>query len=327
MNLRRQVCTAFAFTAIVSFSSIATAQPPGYPSKPITVVVPFAAGGSADLIARVLAEAASRELGQALVIDNRSGGDGTIGAQLAARARPDGYTLLQMSTGHVILPSLRTEVGYDWQRSFVPVFGTTMVPQAIAVNAKSQIRTAEDLATLARATPKGIDYASGGAGSISHLTGAFFARSLRIPATHVAYRGLSNAVQAVLSDQVMFTVVNIPDVAELVKASSLRLIAVTSAERLPQLPEVPTLVEQGFSGWTSASWSAYLAPAKTPPEMLERIYRAYSNAANDPNVKERLSKVGVTLQPMNGKELESFMRKESSRWRTVIEENQIKLEE
>jgi tripartite-type tricarboxylate transporter receptor subunit TctC len=325
----RRVCIALAFAAaaLATVGNTAAEQSESYPSKPITVIVPFAAGGTADLIARVLAEAAGRQLGQPLIIDNRSGGDGTIGAQLAARAKPDGYTLLQVSTGHVILPSLRSDVGYDWQRNFVPVFGATTVPQAIAVSGKSQIHSTADLAAAAKATPKGIDYASGGAGSISHLTAAYFLHALKVPATHVAYRGLSNAVQAVRTDQVLFTVVNISDVAELVNAGSLRLIAVTSEERLPQFPDVPTLAEQGFKGWTSSSWSAYLAPAKTPPEVRDRVYRAYAAAASDPDAIERLRKIGVSFQPMNGNELESFMRKESTRWRSVIQENQIKLEE
>ena len=329
MKSRRHACIALAFAAaaLAAAGSPAAAHAETYPSRPITVIVPFAAGGTADLIARVLAEAAARQLGEPLIIDNRSGGDGTIGAQVAARAKPDGHTLLQISTGHVILPTLRSDAGYDWQRNFIPVFGATTVPQAIAVSGKSQIRTTADLAAAAKAAPKGIDYASGGAGSISHLTAAYIVHALNVQATHVAYRGLSNAVQAVRSDQVLFTVVNIPDVAELVKSGSLRLIAVTSEERLPQFPDVPTLAEQGFKGWTSSSWSAYLAPAKTPPEILDRLYRAYSAAASDPDVKERLRQIGVSVQPMNGNELGSFMRKESNLWRSVIQENQIKLEE
>jgi len=316
-----------ASAALATVCGPAAAGSETYPSRPISVIVPFAAGGTADLIARLLGEVAAGKLGQPIVIDNRSGGDGTIGAQIAARAKPDGYTLLQASTGHVILPSLRSDVGYDWQRSLVPVFGTTLVPQAIAVNGKSQIHSIADLVATAKTVPAGINYASGGTGSISHLTAAYFVRTLKVGATHVAYRGLSNAVQAVLSDQVMFTVVNIPDVAELVKAGSLRLIAVTSQERLPQFANVPTLAEQGFGGWTSSSWSAYLAPAQTPPEAVDRIYRAYAAAASDPGVQERLGKIGVVLQPMNGPELGSFMRKEAARWRKVIEDNHIKLDE
>ena len=327
MRSRRQVCIALASAALATVCGTAAAKPDAYPARPVTVIVPFAAGGTADLIARLLGEVASGKLGQPIVIDNRSGGDGTIGAQIAARAKPDGYTLLQASTGHVILPILRSDVGYDWQRSLVPVFGATIVPQAIAVNGKSQIRSTADLAAAANAVPAGINYASGGAGSISHLTAAYFVKALKVGATHVAYRGLSNAVQAVLSDQVMFTVVNIPDVAELVKAGSLRLIAVTSEKRLAQFADVPTLAEQGFDGWTSSSWSAYLAPARTPPEVIDRISRAYAAAASDPGVQERLGKIGVALQPMNGPELGSFMRKEAVRWRKVIDDNHIKLDE
>ncbi|MDW3682780.1 tripartite tricarboxylate transporter substrate binding protein [Cupriavidus sp. CV2] len=326
MKSRRRFCLALGSAALGSVAVPSVARSEAFPSRTITVIVPFAPGGTSDLVARILAESAGAQMGQSIIIDNRSGGDGIIGAQLVARANPDGYTLLQASTGHVILPSLRSDLRYDWQRSLVPVFGTTMVPQAIAVSAKSQIRSMPDLAAAAKAAPQGIDYASGGTGSISHLTAAFLIHALKVRATHVAYRGLNNAVVALLSGQVLFTVVNIPDVAEFVKAGTLRLIAVTSKQRLPQLPDVPTMVEQGFSGWTSSAWSAYLAPAKTPPEIVDRIYRAYSAAANDPRVKERLGTIGVSLHPMNGTELGTFMRKESTRWRGIIEENQIKLE-
>lgn len=317
---------ALALLAAVLLPCGAQAQPSDFPSHAVTVIVPFSAGGTADVLARVLAEKVGAELGRPVIVDNKSGGDGIIGAQAAARAKPDGYTLLQVSTAHVILPSLRQDISYDWRRDFVPVFGASGVPQAVVVSGKSNIHTLADLATAARAMPAGINYASGGTGSISHLTAARLVQALKLRATHIPFRGLSNAVQAVLGEQVQFTVVNMPDVIEQVKAGSLRLLAVTSEQRLPYLPNVPTLAEQGFADATVSSWSAYVAPANTPPEIVERLRAAYARAAADPAVRERLGKLGLAFKLMTGPELGQFMAEEAARWRRVIDDNHIKLE-
>jgi tripartite-type tricarboxylate transporter receptor subunit TctC len=323
---RKPLTSVLAALGAALLACAAQAQPAAFPSRPVTVIVPFSAGGTADVLARVLAEKVGAELGQPVVVDNKSGGDGIIGAQAAARARPDGYTLLQVSTAHVILPSLRQDIPYDWRRDFVPVFGASGVPQAVVVSGKSNIRSLADLATAARTAPAGINYASVGTGSIIQLTAARLVQALKLKATHVPYRGLSNAVQAVLGEQVQFTVVNMPDVIEQVKAGTLRLLAVTSEQRLPYLPNVPTLAEQGFADATVASWSAYVAPASTPPEIVERLHLAYAKAAADPAVRERLGKLGLAFNMMSGPQLGKFMADEAARWRRVIEDNHIKLE-
>jgi tripartite-type tricarboxylate transporter receptor subunit TctC len=325
-DLKKLMFAGLAAAAAILPGGALQAQSGAYPSRPITVIVPFAPGGSADVLARVLGERAGAELGQAVVVDNRSGGDGVIGAQAAARARPDGYTILQLSTAHAILPSLRANMPYDLKRDFVPVFGATGVPQALAVSAKSNIRSLADLAAAAKAMPNGINYASGGTGSISHLTAARVVQSMKAKATHVPYRGLSNAVQAVVGDQVQFTVVNIPDVLELTRSGALRLLAVTSEQRLPYLPNVPTLAELRFPDAHVVSWSAYVAPVNTPPEVIARLHGAYTKAASDPAVHERLAKIGVTVRTMSGSDLGRFLEEEAVRWRRVIEENDIKLE-
>lgn len=323
IHFRKFACALLAVTALAAGSAAAQAA---YPNRPITIIVPFAAGGTADVEARVLAERLAADLGQPVVIDNRSGGDGVIGAQAGARAKPDGYTVLQVSTAHVILPSLRPDIPYDWRRDFVPVFAATATPQALVVNAKSNLRSLADLVAAARANPAGINYASGGTGSLSHLTSARLVQALKLRATHVPYRGLSNAVQAVLGDQVQFTAVNMPDVIELTRSGALRVLGVTSEQRLPYLPNVSTLAEQGIPDPASASWRAYVAPANTPPDIVERLYAALAKAANEPGVKERFDKLGLTVKVKNGAELGRFMAEESTRWRRVVEDNQIKLE-
>lgn len=296
-----------------------------FPSGPVKLLVPYGAGGVGDVVARIVGEKAGAELGQPIVIDNRSGANGIIGAQAAKQAKPDGYTLMLMATGHVILPSLQ-QVPYDWTRDFTPVFGITATPLVFAVRGKSDLHTIADLAKLAKATPSGLNYASGGAGSVSHLAAARLVRELKINGTHVAFRGFSPAVQALLGDQVHFICATVADVIELTRSGDFRLLGVTAEKRQPLLPNVPTMKEQGLGDFYAASWNAYLAPAGTPPEAVDRLNKALAKAAADPGVQEKLGKLGVSVMARNRGELEAFLKDEAARWRKVIVDNAIKVE-
>jgi tripartite-type tricarboxylate transporter receptor subunit TctC len=326
MPFRKAAGAALALAVLVAAATMSHAQTAAFPTRAITVIVPFAAGGTADIVARVLGEKVAADLGQPVLVDNRAGGNGIIGAQAVARARPDGHTVLQISTTHVILPSLRHDMPYDWKKDLVPLFGNTEVPQVIAVSGKSNIRSMADLAAAGRALPDGLNYASGGTGTLGHLTSALVVQNMKVKATHVAYRGLSPAAQAVLGEQAHFATLNVPEVQELAKAGSLRLLAVTSEQRLPYLADVPTLKELGFPEPVSVSWTANLVPANTPPEIIDRLQKAYAKASADPAVRERLGKMGVELRTLNGPELGRFMVEQEARWRRVIEDNKIKVD-
>jgi tripartite-type tricarboxylate transporter receptor subunit TctC len=196
----------------------------------------------------------------------------------------------------------------------------------ITVSAKSNIRSMAELAAAGKALPDGLNYASGGTGTLGHLTSALVVQNMKVKATHVAYRGLSPAAQALLGEQAHFATLNVPEVLELAKAGSLRLLAVTSEQRLSYLPEVPTLKELGFTEPVSVSWTANLVPANTPPEVVDRLQKAYARASADPAVRERLGKLGVQLRTLSGPELGQFMGEQEARWRRVIQDNRIKLE-
>jgi tripartite-type tricarboxylate transporter receptor subunit TctC len=324
INLERISLALVLGVGAVFVGRVSTQSAP-YPTAPAKVIVAYAPGGAGDTVARILAEKAGFDLGQAVIVDNRSGGEGIIGAQLVARSKPDGYTLLFMATAHVILPSLK-QVPYNWERDFQPAFGITATPLVFAVRADSDIKSIADLTGKAKSTPKGIFYASGGTGSISHLAAMRLVKSLQINATHVAYRGLSSAVQALMGDQIQFICVTVADAQELARSGNFRLLAVTTEQRLPNFPDVPTMVQLGFPDFYAASWNAVVAPAKTPSDAIDRLHSAFGNAANDPGVQDRLGKIGVMINVKNGAELESFLHQESTRWRRVIEENNIKLE-
>ncbi|CAN7142154.1 MULTISPECIES: Bug family tripartite tricarboxylate transporter substrate binding protein [unclassified Variovorax] len=316
-------CFAVATMALALAGGAMAAD--AFPTAPVKVIVPYGAGGTGDVVARIVGEKASAELGQAVVIDNRSGGNGIIGAQAAAKSKADGYTLMLMATGHVILPSLQ-QVPYDWTRDFAPVFGITTTPLVFAVRSRSDIRTVADLVATAKATPSGLNYASGGAGSVSHLAAARLVRELKINGTHVPFRGFSPAVQALLGDQVHFICATVADVVELTKSGDFRLLGVTAEKRHPLLPDVPTMKEQGFADFHAASWNAYLAPAGTPPQAIDRLNAALAKATADVGVQERLGKLGVSVMAKNRVELEKFLKDEAARWRKVIQDNAIKVE-
>lgn len=315
----------FAGAAMALALAGGTMAADAFPTAPVKVIVPYGAGGIGDVMARIVGEKAGVELGQAVVIDNRSGGNGIIGAQAAAKSKADGYTLLLMATGHVILPSLQ-QVPYDWTKDFTPVFGITATPLVFAVRSKSNIRTVADLVATAKATPSGLNYASGGAGSVSHLAAARLVRELKINGTHVPFRGFSPAVQALLGDQVHFICATVADVVELTKSGDFRLLGVTADKRHPLLPDVPTMKEQGFADFEAASWNAYLAPAGTPPATVAHLNAAFAKATADAGVQERLGKLGVSVMAKNREELEKFLKDEAARWRKVIQDNAIKVE-
>lgn len=296
-----------------------------FPSAPVKVIVPYGAGGTGDVVARIVGEKAGAELGQAVVIDNRSGGNGIIGAQFAAKSKADGYTLMFMATGHVILPNLQ-QVPYDWTKDFTPVFGITTTPLVFAVRAKSNIRNIADLVATAKAMPGGLNYASGGAGSVSHLAAARLVRELKLNGTHVPFRGFSPAVQALLGDQVQFICATVADVVELTKSGDFRLLGVTAEQRSPLLPDVPTMKEQGFADFYAASWNAIVAPTGTPAEAVQRLNAAFAKATADAGVQERLAKLGVSVAAKNSAELDKFLKDEAARWHKVIKDNAIKLE-
>lgn len=326
IDLRKLICASLALATGMSMLFGGDARAGQYPSMPIKLIVPYAAGGVGDVVARILGEKVSDELGQPMIIDNRAGGNSVIGTQIAVRSKPDGYTILQATPGNVIIPILQRSVPYNWERDLAPVVGIGSVPLVLAVPAKSNIRSIPDLVATANSTPGGLIYASGGAGSMSHLAPARLVRELKIKATHVPYRGFSGSVQALLGDQIHFIFATIADVVELAKSGTVRLLAVTSEQRIPSLPDVPTMAELGFPSFYPAVWYGYVVPANTPKDIIERLYTAFAEAANNPEVKERLGKLGLTIKVTNGSEFGRYMHDEATRWQHVIEENQIKLD-
>ncbi|HSW18431.1 MAG TPA: tripartite tricarboxylate transporter substrate binding protein [Ramlibacter sp.] len=321
---RRQLVLAALAVAAGRWPAAAAAEP--FPNRPVRAIVPFAPGGAGDVVARIVGDKAQAELGHPLVVENIAGGNTVIATQAVARARPDGYTLLQVSTTNVIIAGLQAKLPFDFAKDFTAVAGIGAVPMALAVSAKSDIRSVADLVAKARATSGGLFYSSGGSGSLTHLAGARFAQEANITATHVPFRGGSLATQALLGGQVQFLFASTIAVSEFAKHGDLRLLAVTSRTRLPSLRGTPTMAEQGFADFDPMLWYGYVAPAGTPAEVVERLSTAFARAAADPGVQERLGELGLSVVTRSPQEFARFLRDEGSRWKRVIDEGRIRME-
>jgi tripartite-type tricarboxylate transporter receptor subunit TctC len=326
ISLKKIASAAWALVAATSVVGVAAAQSASYPSRPIRLIVPFPAGGSSDILGRAIAEKLGAELGQSIIVDNRSGGNTVIGTQTAASSKPDGYTILQVTPNAVIVASLQQNLSYNLERDFTPVIGVGSVPLLLVVPAKSNVRSIPDLVAVAKSTPGGITYASGGIGSLGHLAPARFARDLKVTSTHVPYRGVAPGIQDVVANRVHFMFVSSLEGMQMVKSGGIRVLGVTSEQRLPNLPDVPTMAELGFADFHPTVWYGFVVPANTPPDIVDRLYKSIAKAANDPAVHERLSQLGLTVRIQSGADFGKYMRDESVRWARVVKENNIKME-
>jgi len=266
-----------------------------YPERPITLIVPFAAGGPTDIIARIISNAFQKSLGQSVVVDNRGGGGGNPGMAIAARAAPDGYTLLLTSTAIAVNPALYSNLPYDSIKDFVPICELVNAPNVLFVRAESPIKTVADLVARAKAAPGALNYSSPGAGTKSHLTGEQLKLRAGIDMVHIPYRGGGPATMAVLEGTVDVGSVALAPVEPLIKEGKFTALAVTGAERWFTLPEVPTMIEQGFPGFVSDTFNALFAPAGTPPEVIALLSKASRTALATPEAREQAHRAGYQI--------------------------------
>jgi len=311
---------------------IALAAPAGalaqtYPSKSIKIVAPFAPGGGVDTVARLIADPLSKALGRPVIVENRPGAAGTIGAALVAKAPADGHTLLlgTIST-HGIAPSLYATLPYDAQKDFAPVSLLITQPNLLAVHPALGASSVADLIRLAKAKPATIAYASSGAGTTQHLSAALFESMAGIQLVHVPYKGSAPALTDLLGGQVQLIFDNMPTALPHVQAGKLKPLAVTSARRAPQLPDVPTMQEAGLAGYEVTSWYALYAPGKTPAPVIERLNAEVRRILAQPAVADRLREQGFQPAPGAPGQLAAFTRDEIVRWARVVKQAKVTLE-
>ncbi|NUA28630.1 tripartite tricarboxylate transporter substrate binding protein [Cupriavidus basilensis] len=302
------------------------AQPSAWPTKPIKLVVGYAAGGATDVIARIIALKLGEQLGQPMVVDNRAGANSNVGAEVVAKSVPDGYTLYVYTIANTINASLYDKLGYDPQKDFEPIGLIARIPNILVVNPKLPVKTLADYIRFAKASQDGITFASSGSGSSIHLSGEMFKMQARLNMLHIPYRGSAPAVTDLLGGQVQSMFDNTPSALPHVKAGRLRAIAITSAQRSPLLPEVPTVAESGFPGFDVQSWFSLAAPAGTPRPVIERLNSALNKVLAAPDVRQRLQDLAATPEPGSPEQLRRLIAAETKRWHDVVKQSGAKAE-
>jgi tripartite-type tricarboxylate transporter receptor subunit TctC len=316
VSIKRTLLCAIA-TAVCAFAAPASAQT--YPSKPIRIVVGFAPGGPADVMARLISQRMTAILGQSIVVDNRPGAGGTIGARAVAESDPDGYTLLLGNTSTLIIsPLVYRQVNYDPVKGFAPValLGTTS--NVLIVNPALPAKAVQDLIALARASPGKLNYSSAGIGTPPHLIGEMFKQRLGLDIVHVPYKGGGPSTAAVVAGETQFSFENPTSAVPLAQAGNVRALAVTSEARTSQMPDLPTMIEAGVPDFTSVSFTAVVAPGGTPAEIVSRLNAAINESLTSPDVAGTLTKLSVDAKTSSPEELAAFVARERNKWTTVI---------
>ncbi|MDM0048215.1 tripartite tricarboxylate transporter substrate binding protein [Variovorax sp. J22R115] len=315
MRFTRRAALLASLALTASFG--ATAQN-GYPSKPIRVIVPFAAGSTTDIIARAIADKMGASMGQTLVIDNRGGASGTIGQQAVATAAPDGYTIMIHSSSHTVSPSTFAKLPFDTVTDFAGVTPISTLPNALVISPAKNIKTLKELVAAAKAKPGTVNFASAGQGSATHLNAEKFKLAAKIDATNIPFKGSADAVTEVLSGRVDYYFSPIAPVIGQIKEGHLLALAVGSPQRAAALPDVPTTAEAGVPGSEFNFWIGMMAPAKTPRDIVNRLHDEVAKALASPEVKERFLKLGADAWTLKPEQFDAYIKDEIASNATLV---------
>lgn len=290
-----------------------------YPARTVRIIVPFAPGGFVDFTARLVAPPLAEAMDQQFVVDNRPGAGGILGAEFAARATPDGYTLVIGSAGtHSVNQSLYPKLSYNVLRDFIPVARLTDAPSILAVHPSLPVKTVKDLIGLARQRPGQINYASAGSGTSTHLAAVLFESLANVKMTHIAFKGGGPAVVSVLSGETPVTFATAASVTPHISSGRLRAIAVTSGQRSAVLPKLPTIAEGGLQGYEMLNWLGLFAPAKTPKAIIERLERDSLKVVAQPEVVKRFNSQGAEPSPLGSEAFAAFVKSEIAKWGKIV---------
>jgi tripartite-type tricarboxylate transporter receptor subunit TctC len=324
---KRSLTRRAAALLLLAFLPAAATQAGDFPSRTVTIVSPYQAGGTSDLIARVLAQKLGERWGRTVIVENKPGANGGTGVNAVASAAPDGHTLLAVASSALTLnPLFYPKLNYDPLRDLTPITRTGLVANVLVVNPALPANDVKSLIELAKQQPGTLTYASQGVGSNGHITGEFFKQRAQIDILHVPYKGSAPAVQDLLAGHVQIMFDNLPSVLPLIRAGEFRALAVTTAERSPELPQVPTISEAALPGFDTSAWFALLAPKGTPATIVEEIGRAAAAALTDPETRERLQAAGVVVIADGSSELTKHIASEAVMWRDVMAKAGIKAE-
>lgn len=322
-NPRRLVLQGVAFAAAMTVTG-AMAQ--AWPSRSITLIVPFAAGGTTDVLARALGERLQQSLGQPVVIESKPGAGATIGADFVAKAKPDGYTLLVGAVHHTIATSVYKKLPYDFQKDLAPLTTIAMVPNVLVVNASTPAKNVNELVALLKADPAKANYGSNGNGTAQHLIGTQFQNNTGAKLTHIAYKGSGPLATDLLGGQVLMSFDTITPVLPHIKAGKLRPLAVTTATRSPALPDVPTLDEAGLKGFNIGTWFGVLAPVATPKDIQARLSSEMVKIIKSPEFRQRMADIGADPIGDSPEQMAQTIKAETEKFGKLVKDANVVIE-
>lgn len=312
-------CMVLATTAGLLLTSTSYADNTQYPERPLQMVVPFSAGGQFDLIARLVASSMSKSLGKEIIIENLGGAGGNIGGAKVAKAKPDGYTLLEYGGNFAVAKYLTKGLRYDPISDFEPIAALSMASHVVLINKDLPVSNFKELVAYSKKNPGKLNYASPGVGTSMHLTFEEIKSHFGIRATHIPYRGGSNALNDLAGGQVQMTIVAVAPAMPFIESGQIRALAVTGSERARSLPEVPTIAEMGYQGFSSGSWAGLVAPKGTPDAVITRLHQAAQDALKDPNVKNRLESLSFTTLAGSREDFKKLIKTEEERYGPLIQ--------
>src|SRR5580692_7952023 len=316
-----------AAVALAWSSASVAAQAQNYPNRTITLVIPFAPGGSTSIVGRVIADKMSQLLGQNIIVDNRAGAGGTFGTKIVAKSDPDGYTILLGYTGTLAIgPSLYKNVGYDPRKDFAPIGMIGNAPNSLVVHPSFPVTTVAELIAYAKAHPGKVNFGSAGAGTVSHITGEYFARAAGITLVHIPYKGTGPALSDLLGGHIPMAFAPVPAAHANVSAGLLRALAVTGSSRTSLLPDVPTMPEAGLPGFEASLYYGLVAPAGTPRPVIDRLNKALRAALASEEVKKQLALDGTEITPGTPEDYAAFIDKDERKWSELVKASGVEQE-
>lgn len=325
MNTGRSSCVLLVFSGCIALGGPA-AFSQEYPNRPIRMIVPFPPTAGSDVVARLVGLTLSERLGQNVVVDNRSGASGTIGAEIAANSPPDGYTILTISTSHAVNVSLYKKLQYDMVRDFAPITLVASAPNILSVNLSLAVASVEELVALARAKPGRFHFASSGVGSSSHLAGELFKSLAGVDIVHVPYRGSGPALVGLLGGQVQLAFFSIPSTLPHVKTGKLRALGVGSSKRSRLMPELPTLAEAGVPKYDAETWYGVLVPTRTPRAIVNRLNREIRQGLETADIRERLVAQGAEPLSSSPEEFAAYIKSEIVKYAAIVKKMGVQIE-
>jgi tripartite-type tricarboxylate transporter receptor subunit TctC len=324
--MRRTWCVLLGLVLATGLAAgSGTAQTAKFPDRPIKILVGFSAGGGTDVVARILAQKVSESIGQTVVVENRPGASGIIAGEAVAKSAADGYTLMMGSqTTYAVAPTLYKKDSLDPARDFAGVAMSAISPLVLVVHPSVTAQSVKDVIAMAKAKPGTVYFGSGGLGTTPHMTGELFSSVAGIQLTHVPYRGEAPAINDLIGGQIPLMFANLSAVIGNIRAGQLRALAVTSTQRAPAAPEIPTVAEAGLPGFEAATWFALVAPAGTPPDVLARLNAEVKRALAQPDVKQRFADLGMTAEDSTPAGLDAYIKSEIAKWTKVIKDANIR---